>query len=109
MGLRRLRENGRMRRVGLLLLSAALLLLQGCGNDDDGGSTGGPAQGGITVVQPQEGQSVATHSTSFEITLGAKVDSNGLTVTLNSQDMTSHIRLNGNRLCVRNAAGVQHP
>ncbi len=95
MGLRKPREHRRMHRVGLLLSSAALLLLQGCGSDDEGGSTGGPAQGKITVVQPQEGQSVATHSTPFEITLDSTVDSNRLTVTLNSQDMTSHIRLNG--------------
>ncbi len=95
MGLRRLRGNRRMHRVGLLLLSAALLLFQGCGSDDEGESTGGPAQGRITVVQPQEGQSVTTHSTPFEVTLDSKVDSNRLTVTLNSQDMTSHMRLNG--------------
>jgi hypothetical protein len=93
MGPRTLRGNRGTSRAACLVLAAALLLFQGCG--DDGGSSETPAQGGITVVQPADGQSVTTHSTPFEVTLDSKVDPAGLTVALNTQDMTSHIRLDG--------------
>ncbi|MCA9771765.1 MAG: penicillin acylase family protein [Myxococcales bacterium] len=89
-----------MKRRLALLAAALTLALSGCYGDrsnlaEDPDAIDPALAGALTILEPTPGAIVTSHAVAFRLALRADLDPRFLTGTLNGEDITPHIRVNG--------------
>ena len=77
-------------------LAAMAFLWPACDGDEEGNQAFKSVPlGDIEILEPQQGQTVRTHSVRFSVLLSPDLDPARLKVTLNQEDLSHHLRTKG--------------